>query len=231
MFWIVVWLLLSFFVLGAFAWTTRILFRQKKEWAAFAAKHKFKYEKGSLLNSPSIEGTAKGYRIAVFSSPRLTPDARGVRFRTAVELSAIISMPTVGAVGIGDIVTNLEPLDLRQTLALSSPHWDERFFLKSHDALFLQGYLTEERFKALSDFLKIHCDTAIWLFDRQNMLLRFETVDPYADAKRLGGLVGKMVETANILFPKEKPMSDQSPQGQVPQDSSPQNSAPQGQTS
>lgn len=202
--WLFVWFLLSAFVLGAFAWTTRILFAQKKEWAAFAARHKLKYEKGPLLGSPKVQGTFKGYQIGIFSEPQRTPDARGVRFRTAVEISAHVSMPTVGAVGIGDISALLGPLEMQQSYTPNSQYWDERFFLKSHDSLFLESFLTEERLKPLSEFLKMRCDTAILLFDRQNMLLRLETADPYADAKRLGGLLGKMMATANAVFPKEQ---------------------------
>lgn len=209
MLWLFVWFLLSVFVMGAFAWTTRILFAQKKEWAVFAARYKLKYEKGPLLGSPSVQGAFKGYRIGIFSEPQRTPDARGVRFRTAVEVSAHVSMPTVGAVGIGDISALLGPLDMQQTYTPNSQYWDERFFLKSHDSLFLESFLTEERLKPLGEFLKMRCDTAILLFDRQNMLLRLETADPYADAKRLGGLVGKMVETANAVFPKGQQAPEQ----------------------
>lgn len=202
MFWFGVWILLSLFVVGAFAWTTRILFQQKKEWKAFAARYKLKYDKGQLLGSPSVQGAFKGYRLGVFSEPQRTTDARGVRYRTAVELSAHVPMPTVGAVGVGDIAAQLGPLDMKQSYTPGSQYWNERYFLKSHDSLFLESFLTEERLKALDGFFRIKCDTAILLFDRQNMLLRLETSDPYADARRLNALILKMVEVATAVFPR-----------------------------
>lgn len=202
MFWFALWIVLSAFVIGAFAWTTRILFQQKREWAVFATRYKLKYDKGTFLGSPSIQGALKGYRLGVFSDPQRTSDARGMRFRTAIEVSAHVPMPTVGAVGVGDIAGQLGPLDMKQTYTPGSQYWDEKYFLKSHDSVFLESFLTEERLKALDGFFRLKCDTAILLFDRQNMLLRLETSDPYAEAKRLNALVLKIIEIANAVFPK-----------------------------
>lgn len=201
-FWLAVWLGLSAFVIGAFGWTTRILFQQKKGWADFAARHKLQYNKGPLLGSPSMQGAISGYRVGVYSEQQRTPDARGVRFRTAIEISAHVRMPTVGAVGTGDISALLGPLDMRQSYAPRTPYWNEKYFLKSHDSVFLESFLTEERLKALDGFFRLKSATAIFLFDRQNMLLRLETPDPFVDPKRLNALVGKMIDFANQIFPR-----------------------------
>lgn len=201
--WFLLWLALSGFVVGAFVWSTRILFRQKKVWAAFAKAHNLTLTPGAFMGSPQVQGVYGNYRFSLVSEEQRAADARGARFRSVVELHRQIPMGFSGAVGFGDLEGQLGNLDLPATFIPQSPVWKPNWFLRTSDSAKMAAYLTEERLKALESVLKIKASSSLLVFDGMNILLRLETSDALADGRKLEAIVKRMAEAAGLLFPLE----------------------------
>lgn len=199
--WFLLWFVLSAFVIGAFVWSTRILFRQKKVWAAFSKAHGMTLTPGAFMGSPQVQGVYGDFRFSLVSEEQRAADARGARFRSVVELHRQVPMGFSGAVGFGDLEQQLGALDLPATFIPQSPVWKPNWFLRTSDPTKMVAYLTEDRLKALESVLRIKGASSLLVFDGMNILLRFETSDALADGRKLEAIVKRMAEAARILFP------------------------------
>lgn len=201
--WFLLWLVLSGFILGAFAWSTRVLFQQKRVWGAFARAGRMTLTPGSFLGSPQVQGNWGAFRFSLVSEEQRSPDARGTRFRSVAELHRQIPMRFSGAVGFGDLEQQLGALNLPTTFVPQSPTWKPHWFLRTSDAAMMNAYLTEDRLKALESTFRIKASTSLLVFDGMNMLLRLETPDALVDGKKLEAIVRRMADSATALFPLE----------------------------
>lgn len=201
--WFLLWFVLSAFVLGAFAWSTRVLFQQKRAWGAFAKTARMTVTPGALLSSPQIQGVWDAFRFSLVSEEQKSPDARGTRFRSILELHRQIPMRFSGAVGFGDLEQQLGALNLPTTFIPQSPSWKPNWFLRTSDAAAMNDYLTEDRIKALESVFRVKAASALLVFDGMNVLLRLETPDALTDVRKLEAIVKRMTDSAHILFPLE----------------------------
>lgn len=201
--WFLLWLGLSAFVLGAFGWSTRILFRQKKAWKDFARARGLPVIPGAFLGSPQVQGVLGSFRFSLVSEEQKAPDARGTRFRSVLELHRQIPMGFSGAVGFGDLESQLGALNLPTTFIPQSPVWKPNWFLRTSDAAAMNDYLTEDRIKAIESVFRVKAATSLLVFDGMNILLRLETPEALADVKKLEAIVKRMTDSATLLFPLE----------------------------
>ncbi len=197
--WIFVWILLSVFVLGVFAWSIQILFQQKKVWKAFADKHGWHYEAGKMTASPSMMGAFGDHRVALFSDSRQMPDARGQRFFSVIEIEMDGGMPMGGVFATPDMAPLLNGLNFTQTFNPAGDNWKASYIVRTNDKEALKDYLTPERQKALHAIFSMKGASAIFLFDQEAAALRIETVDPLRGEERLEKILVQFVKAADML--------------------------------
>lgn len=226
--WFLLWFVLSAFVLGAFVWSTRVLLQQKRTWNAFAKAGRLNVTQGSFLASPQIQGNWDAFRFSLVSEEQKSPDARGTRFRSILELHRQIPMRFSGAVGYGDLELQLGALNLPTTFIPQNPTWKPNWFLRTSDAAAMNAYLTEDRIKALEAVFRIKAATSLLVFDGMNILLRLETPDALTDSRKLEAIVKRMTDSARTLFPLELAAPFPSPPATMPlpTDSAPPPQAP-----
>jgi hypothetical protein len=191
--WISIWLLLSAFIIGAYVWSTRILFEQKKAWKTFAAKYKLSYKKGKFFSSPEISGNIGNHKIYIYSEQQSSPDSRGARFRTVVEVMDKSTLPMSGAVASGDIVNLVANLELPHEVIPQSDIWSPQFLVRTDDKKKMTEYLSEDRLGVLKKLMKGERTAFLLIFNKEEILARFETGDPLHDPRRLDKLVKKMM--------------------------------------
>lgn len=200
MFWIFLWFCLSAFVIGAFAWTTRILFEQKRAWLAYARKYNLTYDRGPFFGSPSVSGVIGRHRITLFSEEQAAPDARGRRFRTVIELMRPSGLPVRGAIGCRDMVPVIEGAQMETDVVPDSPDWKSEWRARSDDKTMMKAYLTPERIKAAATLFNHKNASAIYIFDAEDALLRYDTGNPLHDPARLDKLVKMMTGISDAFL-------------------------------
>ncbi len=197
--WFLLWFLLSAFVVGVFLWSTRVLFQQKKAWQAYAKKYQLSYNKGRFLSSPVVFGDYEGHRINVYSEEQQTEDARGSRFRTVVELMRKSGMRFSGAVASNHLVPVMDLLEIPDHYNYKGEGWSENYGVKTDDLEYMEQYLTQTRFRALERLLKNDAAGFIFVFNPDDLLVRYETGDPIHDPRRLDKLVKTLREISEVL--------------------------------
>lgn len=196
---VILWAVISLFLLGFWAWTTWILYRQKKAWKAYAAKRKMRYHPGRLYDSPHVGGAIDEYKIRIFPSTHLTGDARGERRLTTIEISLLTHLPVDGAVASGGMVRIVDDLAFNQEFRPDIKGWDDSYIVRSRDNDRMRAYLTDERLRALMKLMRLKNAWVILIFAVNEGLLRVDTPDPLEDSARLDETVRQMIEAARIF--------------------------------
>ncbi len=229
MIWILLYICLAGFVIGLFVWTTRVLFQQKKAWRAYAKKYKLTCENNSFFSSAYVHGILGDNRINVFSEEQLSPDGRGTRFRSVIELMRESPVPTRAALASGDLVALVSEIeDMAHSYTPVSDSWNATWAAKTDEKSVLKRYLTEQRLQALQSVFKIKNTSSIFIFDGEDALLRFETGDPLHDPRKLDKIVKKMEEAQSVLvtkpgeFPESKKAKKEEPEEEAPEPEEPQ---------
>ncbi len=205
------WLILSAFVIGAFVWSTRILQTQKRAWGSFASKYSLNFEKGRAFSSPVVRGLFQDLTLHIYSEEQLAPDTRGSRFRSVVELMGKSAMPMSGAIASGDYVHLVSNLDLKEGVLPASGIWSGKYLAKTDNKAEMEALLTEECIASLNRLLKIERASFLVIFDRSDLLLRYETGDPLHDPRRLDKLVKLMAEM-HASLQKPAPQAESKPE-------------------
>lgn len=206
--WIALWLLIVVIVSGLFYWSTRILFRQKKAWKVYADKFRLLYQPGRFLNASSITGVLKGYRISVFSEPRLHTGRQTPRYMTCIQFSLPPGMPTGGIIAsrTQEPLVRLVGLDL--SVDVTDPDWDASVFIRTEDPVKLRAYLTPERIRILDTINKIKDGSLVFMFDTKQTYLRFETPLPLDHPAQLDQIVRTLLEGCSILSIEPKAITE-----------------------
>lgn len=197
--WIALWLLVSIALIYFSAWTSLILLKQKRTWEDFAKKHKLRFQPGTLLAPPKMDGAYKGYEISLFPSEHQTADSRGLRKLTAIEVMMKSDMPFEGVVGSGGMVQLIQDLDFKDELRPQEGWWNPTHIIKSDSAAKMEAYLTPERLKILMALSKIKNIWMIFIFRGDTTILRVDTPDALESLPKLEKLLSAMLETAKKL--------------------------------
>ncbi len=198
--WIFIWAVVSLFILGVFGWSVQILLLQKAAWKVFAKKMKLNYQEGpKFLSSPVLSGSLGAYGFGLFSEERPTPDARGLRFNTVIEIALRRGMPMMGVVGTEAMVPIINTLVIKQTLSPADPDWNNAWLVRTDNQIAMEKYLTPARMETLKKLFRMKILAALFIFDQNDAVLRLETADPLTDADRLEKIVKNLVQQAGIL--------------------------------
>lgn len=206
--WVFLWILVSGFILGVFAWSMSILFQQKKAWSGFAKKKKLKYEGGGLNGSPSITGTLEGYKVSYYTEAQMTSDVRGQRYVTVVEFQLGPGMATGAAIASKEYGPFISTINFDTTISPDYPDWNEDYIIRTRDADLAKKYLTAERAKVLSALFSMKNTIGLFFYDELEAVLRIETVDPLRSEDLMEKLTRRLVAACRILAPSETEKSE-----------------------
>lgn len=197
--WVLLWLVLSAIILGASVWSSVILFRQKKAWQAFAAKHSMTYTAGRFMGPPMLEGFIDKYRVSFFTAERQSADVRQRRFVTVVEISLPEGLITGAAIGTSEMVMFMESLTYLSPLAITHEKWDPswRVFARNRDAVRL--FLTPERMEHAIQILSTRNADVLIIFDDTQGVVRVETSDPILDPAKAEKVITRLIKHAGGL--------------------------------
>jgi hypothetical protein len=208
-FWFIVWILIAIIVFGAFFWSLKTLFDQKRAWKTFGDKYKLTFTRGTIMKSPTLEGVIAGYKLLVFSQDRATNDVRGKRYMTVIQLALPSGMPTGGAIASAVFAEFIRQLSLPHSIKIVHEGWDYTLITQAQDEGVLEEFLTPARLTALDQVVQLKNCTMLYIFDRQETYLRVETPEALDTPSKLDVIVKKMITAANTLSVqgKEKPAS------------------------
>jgi len=197
--WLVLWIVVSLVLLAFLGWTLFILYRQKSVWKAFAAKHKLRYKGNALMQSPEMDGTIGDYRVSYFTGEHMSPDMRGLRKLTAIEVNLNSVMPVDGGLASGGMVSLLKALEMKAEIRPDHKGWNQSYMAVSENRNVLDAYLTDERLELLTKLMGIKDIWVIFVFRNEQMLLRVDTPKPLISAEYLEKLSKLMVKAADAL--------------------------------
>jgi hypothetical protein len=200
--WWLVWLLMSGFIVGVFAWTTKALFEQKAAWKAFAAKRKMKVVDGGFLQSVTVTGFINEHEFRLASEERAAADIRGRKFVTMFQFKLPVRMPAPGAIGTGEYRDFVRDMEAKDRLRLTYNGWDENVIqIATDDRDKIEAYFTPERLKVLDTLIKQKGVSILFLFDERDCYLRLETGDPFLNLDQLEKLIDKLMPLIKVLHP------------------------------
>jgi hypothetical protein len=203
--WILIWVVLSTFVLAISAWTFLILREQKKAWEAYAKKYSLEYDKGKMMGPPFMRGVVNGRAVVFFIGQQQTNDARGVRMVTIMEINMHCGLPTAAAIGTKETEGFLSGLQMEHayTPENAQGHWDPEYIVRTRDPKKLQDYLTPARLEAVHAILSMKNAVALWIFDERDSVIRIETNDPLRDAAKIDKIITRIMGDIDKLMPTE----------------------------
>jgi hypothetical protein len=205
--WIFIWVLFSAFILGVFAWSTAILFQQKRAWQAFATKNGMTYVPGKFLGSPAVTGQRGGYGLSFFTDNQKTADVRGQRFVTVIEAQLKTPMPAPAALSTKEYGEFIGSLNLPDTYEPSMPEWNKSNVIRTRNLEGLKSYLTDERLKTLQSLFSMRNAIVLFFFDEHEAVLRIETADPLRDAVHMEKIARRIIDAMDKLKPGGIPVS------------------------
>ena len=223
--WIAIWVCFAAVVFAFVIWTLIVLFQQKKAWAAFAKRHKLKYEPGTLMGSPSVSGRYNDYVFSLYTGVQQTQDLRGQRFVTVIEFQLGSGMPTGGAVATSEFKTLIDNLIFNQSFVPDVSGWEPDYLARSRDLLNLKTWFTVERQEIMVKLFAIKRSSVLFFFDELEAVLRIETSDPLREEAHLEKIIKQFSNACDRLAPRDderkifkKLLQDEGQRGRVMDD-------------
>lgn len=200
MLWFFIWVVFSTFILGVFFWSLQILLLQKKAWKTYAAKANLTYAPGDkLMTPPAISGKIKNFPVSLFTSQQSTPDIRGQRFSTIIEIALGAGMPDNGVAGTEKMKELTDTLDMPYTFVPQDKDWVNTWIVKTKNLPMMEQYMTQARVDAIKRIFKMKLLSALFIFDTQEGVLRIETADPMNKPEKLEKIMTGLVQQVAIL--------------------------------
>lgn len=196
---LILWFLVSGFLVGFWVWTIHVLLKQKKAWKFYAQKKKMRFHTSSFLETPTISGSVDGYSVTMFASEHGELDARSQRRLTAIEVSLQTPLPFAIAMGSGGMIHLVEALNFKQEFRPTVKGWEDTYALRTNDLDLASGYFTEDRLNKLVSLMKTDKAWIILLFIADDGILRLDTPLPIDNPKEIDVLIKQMINVARAL--------------------------------
>lgn len=199
--WFLLWLVLSFILLGTTGWSTYILFQQKKAWRKYAKAKGLTYNNGTLFGSCAMEGVIGDYNLSFFTAVQQYEDVRKNRQLTVMQVTANVPFVDGIAMGTKEMFPFLKTLEAITPHEIQSKKWDKKNAVRTRNKKAVNAYLTEERIDIFSQILNMPNSDVLIILDDQEGVFRFETSNPLKDAKQIDGVVNKLIARIKKLQP------------------------------
>ena len=197
--WFFIWLFLSAALIYFMGWNAFILYRQKRAWKSYAAAQKLRYRSPSFFAAPEMNGIAGDYTVSLFTGEHMSPDMRGSRKLTAIEIQLSSQFPFAGGVASGGMVDVIQSMGFKEEINPAHPEWEKAWIARAENRNVLKEYLNAERLAALVPLMKIKNAWVVFVFRDNMTLLRLDTPDPLDSAKKLNYIIKKMTDSAKVL--------------------------------
>lgn len=201
--WFFLWILLSGALLFFAGWIFYITYRQKQSWRAFANKSKLRYSAKKNFMSPEVSGVMDGFTVTMFTSEHTASDRRGARKMSAIELNLKSRLPFSGSAGSGVMVGIVQNLAYKGELKPEGSGWNAANIIRATNPAAMESYMTPERLEALSALMKGKGISIIFIFEKEETLLRLDTPDPLDTIEKIEKAVRALIKTAQALELKE----------------------------
>ncbi len=199
--WILIWLIITIFILSVSLWSFLILRQQKMAWKKFAVKHKFTYAAGKMMDSPYMTGRFDGYTMNFYTDTQGTEDMRGFRYVTVVELELGAGIPVKGVVGTEKTKEFVNSLTLTKDVIFEHDKWSADYIARTQNKKKFKAYFTKKRLDTLMGLLGMKGTTVMFFFDEIDAVLRIETSDPLRDAEKTERIMSRLVRDIKVLSP------------------------------
>lgn len=197
--WLFLWIVVSAIVLGASAWSLRILLKQKAAWEIFAKEKSFAFNKGSFMGPAEMSGVIGDYKLSFFTAERTTTDIRGKRYVTVLEVDVSEGMVDGGVFGTQEMLSFMQTLDRLHPLNVDFVPWEPGLFAFVREDEPVRAYLTPERADVVQQILKTRNADAIIIFNDKEIVVRMETSDPMQDPQKIDKIVKRMLDLIGKL--------------------------------
>lgn len=192
--WIFVWLVLSSILLGATAWSLRILMRQKTAWEAYAKSKNFTFKRGTFMGPAEMSGVIGDYKLEFFTAERRGEDVRTRRFVTVLEVDLAAQGMVDGAVmGTQEMLPFMQSLDLVHPFEITESGWEKGMYCFIRNDEVVKAYLTPDRLETFATILKTRNADVLVVFHEKQFVVRLETVDPMQDADKIDKIVARVL--------------------------------------
>ncbi len=202
------WVVISLFLLGFWAWTLLVVTQQKKAWKIFADKRNMRYHDTGMFSTPMVSGAVDSYGVSLFASEHSELDARTQKRLTAIEISLQSDFPFLSAIASGGMVSVVDAFDIRHEYKPQIKGWDNSYVLRVSDLSVAQNYYTEERLNKLIKLMKIDKAWVILAIVEDRGVLRLDTPYPIDNPKKLDNLIKQMIDIARALELKKGEVKD-----------------------
>ena len=196
---LVLWVLVSGFLLGFWFWTMYVLVKQKTAWKFYAEKRNMRYHSSALLETPTISGVVENYSVTMFASEHGELDARSQRRLTAIEITLQTSLPFSVGTASGGMVHIVNAVGFIQEFRPSIKGWEDSYILRTNSLEMAQAYFTEDRLRKLVSLMNIDKSWIIFLFAEGQGILRLDTPLPIDNPKEIDVLIKQMLNVARAL--------------------------------
>lgn len=195
--WILLWIILSAVLIGATAWSTQILFRQKKAWEAYAKKKNLNFTKGTLMGPAEINGVIGEYKVSFFTAERQEADARRRRYITAVEIALGEGLIDGGVAGTKEMLSFMQGLTQIHPFKVEGWNPEHYLFVRNNDVA--AAYFTPERIEVFDNVLKTRNADVIIVFNDKELMMRVETSDPMQDPEKIDKIITRLLGLADKM--------------------------------
>jgi hypothetical protein len=151
-----------------------------------------------------MSGALKRYRISLYTDMQITPDLRGQRYVTAIDIELGVGLPVAAVIATPDREGFVGQLAMKLIWQPDDAEWDKNWIVRTKDVEILKSYLTKERRDALRSVFAMKGAKAMFLFDELEGVLHIETADPLRDSKRLEKIMERLTGTVDKLLPDGK---------------------------
>jgi len=206
--WFLLWFILSVIILGATAWSTLILIKQKQAWKAFAKKNNLQYRTRDFFAPCEMDGMVDGFEVSFFSAEQQNPDARKNRQRTVLQINDPTFFVDGLACGTPEVKTFIDMLDTLTIQDVSHTQFKKSNIIRSRHKKAVASFLTEERVKIINSLLAFPKSDNLILMDDQQGTFRFETSNPLTSDELIQGTLDKIFARIKKLRPSPEEQAD-----------------------
>lgn len=198
-FWISLYLILAGGILYFLLWSIFISMRQKKAWQAFAKKHKLRFKKNKILDTPKFDGIMNEYSVSGFPCEHLQDSQYTTRKLSGFEVTLKSPPPFDFVLANKPYVFLAEELDLKKEIKPKHTGWRDDSYAATENQNLLKIYLTEERLDLLLKLMKAKHGCVMLIHYNGMFLLRFDTPYPFDNQRQLEKHVLRLIELAKAF--------------------------------
>lgn len=193
MFWILVWVLITFGIFGFAGWSYRILFQQKATWQAFAKRHKMEIVSGKTFEPVAVKGEIKGRNVQIYTVGDEDASTRTRITHTHVEMFVNTLPPAVIVAARRPLPTFMQGIEQTEPLSRGDDLWPHMGSASTDNAAAVWPWFTPRRTEALKRLMTMPQEAqTFFIADGAQCYLLWRSLDPLETPDKLNTVVKQM---------------------------------------